>query len=373
VRAIARRLAGRGHAVTVLSTDLELEANRSRLPTLQPDAFGWRAVDEGVEAIYLRTSVRFRLVTFNPVVVAFCQKRLKDFDVVHIYGLYDLIGPAVSFFCRRRGIPYVVEPIGMFRPIARAIWLKRLYHAFLGGSMIRGADRLIVTSDQERAELMEGGLPSAKIVVRRNGVEPPEEVPPRGTFRKAWNIPAKAKVILFLGRLVSKKNPEMLLEAFLRWRNGRDDSAVLVFSGPHEDDRYVSALKALVSRLDPNGPVLFTGPLFDQAKWAAYEDADVFVLPSLNENFGNTAAEAVACGTPVIVTETCGVAPLVNGRAGLVVPVNAAALSQALARLLDDDSLRQRFREGCAGLTRELGWDEPVAIMEQLYSELVPR
>jgi glycosyltransferase involved in cell wall biosynthesis len=96
-------------------------------------------------------------------------------------------------------------------------------------------------------------------------------------------------------------------------------------------------------------------------------------LPSLNENFGNTAAEAVACGTPVIVTETCGVAPLVNGRAGLVVPVNAAALSQALARLLDDDSLRQRFREGCAGLTRELGWDEPVAIMEQLYSELVPR
>ena len=56
-----------------------------------------------------------------------------------------------------------------------------------------------------------------------------------------------------------------------------------------------------------------------EAKWAAYRDADIFVLPSQNENFGNTAAEAVAAGTPVIVTEQCGIAPLFAGTAGLVV------------------------------------------------------
>src|SRR5260370_38972886 len=65
--------------------------------------------------------------------------------------------------------------------------------------------------------------------------------------------------------------------------------------------------------------VQFVGPLFGEAKWAAYRDADVFVLPSQNENFGNTAAEAVAAGTPVIVTERWGLAALRAGEPGLAV------------------------------------------------------
>ena len=72
------------------------------------------------------------------------------------------------------------------------------------------------------------------------------------------------------------------------------------------------------------------GPVFGAAKWAAYRDADVFVLPSQNENFGNTAAEAVAAGTPVIVTEQCGIAPLLANEAGLVVPRLPRACSGAM-------------------------------------------
>src|SRR6185312_17084828 len=73
--------------------------------------------------------------------------------------------------------------------------------------------------------------------------------------------------------------------------------------------------------------VHFAGALFEQEKWAAYRDATVFVLPSQNENFGNTAAEAMACGTPVIVTDQCGIAPIVDGRAGLVVPHDSRAIA----------------------------------------------
>ena len=79
----------------------------------------------------------------------------------------------------------------------------------------------------------------------------------------------------------------------------------------------------MAERLGVASRVLFCGPLFDAAKWEAYRDADVFVLPSQNENFGNTAAEAAAAGTPVVVTEDCGVAPLLAGIAGLVVPHDA--------------------------------------------------
>src|SRR4029077_6447688 len=97
--------------------------------------------------------------------------------------------------------------------------------------------------------------------------------------------------------------------------------------------------------------VRFAGPLFGEAKWAAYRDADVFVLPSQNENFGNTAAEAVAAGTPVIVTEQCGIAPLLADEAGLVVPHDTGALSRALERILNEAQLHARLAAGCAAVT----------------------
>lgn len=373
VLAISRALAERGHSVTVLTADLHSGRSGDRPAQQEPSPWGWRSQHQGVEAIYLRTRARYRTVTLNPSVVRFCLARLPDFDLVHIYGLYDLLGCVVAAACDRRGVPYVVEPIGMFRPIVRSLALKRLYHALVGERMLRGAARLIATSEQERRELLEGGLPDAKISVRRNGVDLPDRLPAPGTFRRQWNIPLEAKLVLFLGRLVSKKSPELMLEAFARWRAdaGGPQPSLLVLVGPDEGDGYRQQLENFAARLGLNGGVLFTGPLYDDAKWAAYRDADLFVLPSQNENFGNTAAEAVACGTPVLLTDRCGIAPLVDERAGLVVPHNREALLAGLARLLNDETLRQRLRAGCADVAGALGWDEPLAVMETLYAELV--
>ena len=117
--------------------------------------------------------------------------------------------------------------------------------------------------------------------------------------------------------------------------------------------------------------VLFTGPLYGEVKWAAYRDADVFVLPSQNENFGNTAGEAVACGTPVLVTDRCGIAPIVEKRAGLVVPHDCAALEAGLSRILDDPALAAQLHEGCKDVANVLGWAEPLAQMENIYRELI--
>jgi glycosyltransferase involved in cell wall biosynthesis len=112
--------------------------------------------------------------------------------------------------------------------------------------------------------------------------------------------------------------------------------------------------------------VVFTGPLYDDAKWSAYRDADVFVLPSQNENFGNTAAEAAACGTPVIVTNQCGVAPFV-GRAGEVIPHDMPALENSLATLLHDPMLRENREQGCREFVARLSWEEPLDQTEEMY------
>ena len=65
--------------------------------------------------------------------------------------------------------------------------------------------------------------------------------------------------------------------------------------------------------------MIFTGALYDDAKVAVMADADIFVLPSRYENFANSAAEAVASGIPVIITDACGIRSLIDGRAGLVI------------------------------------------------------
>jgi glycosyltransferase involved in cell wall biosynthesis len=373
VRALSEGLARRGHQVTVLTADWGLEKRlqtQEEKVTAERSPFGWRREENGVQAIYLPTWMRYRTVSWNPAVKRYCRARLQNFDVVHIFGLYDLLGPAVAAACRKRSLPYVLEPIGMFVPIVRNLWLKRMYHAIWGRRVLQGARAVIATSEQEVEELAASGLPRTRVVLRRNGVEAPASWPEPGAFRRAHRISDDMKLVLFLGRLSSKKSPDLLLRAFAELsRRSAGIPMTLVFAGPDEGG-IKEKLVEEAAQLGVRTRVQFVGPVFGELKWAAYRDADVFVLPSQNENFGNSAAEAVAAGTPVIVTEQCGIAPLLAEEAGLVVRHDQLALSNALERILIEPELGSRLAAGCANVASRLGWDEPVGNMEALYTTL---
>lgn len=371
VHALARGLARRGYPVAVLTSDLGIKRGAKLTGEIARTPQGWRWYEDGVETFYLSARGSYRSLTWNPGIFGFCNKWLRSFDIVHIYGTYDLLGPIVARACRHSGIPYLIEPLGMFRPLVRNLALKSLYRRLLGESVVRGAARLVATSLQERRELIEEGIPPEKITIRRNGIELPK-LPWPGTFRRQWKIPQNALLVLFLGRLVTKKSPELLLEAFARWRRSSSvaQPSILVFAGPPENATYIQKLEAEVKRLGLGGAVLFTGALYGDVKWSALVDADIFVLPSQNENFGNAAAEAVACGTPVVVTDQCGIAPLIEGRAGLIIAHQCEALVRALHRL-SDAGLRERMKLGCADVAHGLGWEQPLAQTEALYAELL--
>jgi glycosyltransferase involved in cell wall biosynthesis len=376
VRALAEGLVRKGHQVTVLTADWGLEKraqNHEGETPAERSPFGWRLRRNDVEAIYLPTWLHYRQVSWNPAVKRYCRARLANFDVAHIFGLYDLLGPAVASACRKHAIPYVVEPIGMFIPIVRNLWLKRMYHGAWGRRMLRGASAVVATSDHEMEELAGGGIPHARIVMRRNGVEAPEPWPEPGAFRKKLGISRDPKVVLFLGRLSAKKSPDLLLHAFVEVKRRLEGMPLrLVFAGPDEGG-VQTQLEQRAAQLDAAGNIQFAGPVFGLNKWAAYRDADVFVLPSQNENFGNTAAESVASGTPVIVTEQCGIAPLLANEAGLVVKHEVRDLAEALARILTDEELRRHLEAGCAKVTLNLGWEGPVHEMQSLYDKCVSR
>lgn len=376
VEALANGLTERGHAVTVLTADWGFEsrvASGKNLGDAKRSAFGWTSEVNGVQSVYLPTWFRYRAATWNPAIARFCQVRLGDFDVVHIFGLYDLLGPAVAHECRKRKIPYLIEPIGMFVPIVRNIFLKRVYHAQWGKEMLAGAAVLIATAEQEVEELAAGGIPHTKILLRRNGVVAPRQLPERGEFRGEHGIPAGALLILFLGRLSAKKSPDLLLESFAQLPEAIDGKKVwLAFVGPDESGMR-GRLQELARAKKVDSRVVFSGPVFGNRKWSAYRDADVFVLPSQNENFGNSAAEAAACGTPVVITENCGVAPLLDGIAARVVVHETTAVAQAVKEILSNLELRIGLSAGGRAAASRLGWDEPVYAMEQIYAELAAR
>ena len=372
VRALAEGLARHGNEVSVLTVDWGVEA---RLRKEEADGskrckYGRRRTESGVTAIYLPTWLRYRSLTWNPAVRRFCRDRLRDFDVAHIYGLFDFLGPAVGDACAGKRIPYVLEPMGMFVPIVRNLRLKKIYHSWFGQRLLAGAGAIIATSEQEADELASGGVDRKKIELRRNGVGVPSMWPERGLFRKALGIAEDTSIVLFLGRLSGKKSPDLLLRAFASIAKAVPEKSLrLVYAGPDEGGMK-ARLQRKAEQLEVVQQVQFAGAIFGEMKWAAYRDANVFVLPSQNENFGNTAAESVAAGTPVVVTEQCGIAPLLAEVAGTVVPHDSRALAEAIGALLSDSQLHARLSSGCAIVTTRLGWEEPVREMEKLYNKL---
>jgi glycosyltransferase involved in cell wall biosynthesis len=373
VSSIAKTFVGRGHDVTVLTADrgpgdhtaINNQWKRSKID------LGWQSLRDGVQTIYLRTTLSYRSATLNPQIFKFCHQLLAGYDVVHVYGLYDLLGCIVARACVRRGTPYVLEPLGMFGPKIRSKRKKRLYGWLIGAHLFRDAKVVIANSEHEREELIRGGIAREKIVLRRNGLELAEfqHLPSRGAFRAKLGIGEDVPLVLFIGRLSFIKGLDVLVRAFENV--GRQ--ATLVIAGPDDQDGCARSIRKLISKLRLDQRILLTGPLYEKEKLEAFVDANLFVLPSRHESFGNAAAESVACGTPVIVTDRCGIAPFIDGQVGIVTPCDVEQITRGINLLLDDRSQLLRLAKNCVPMAHGLSWDEPVEAMERLYASFIER
>jgi glycosyltransferase involved in cell wall biosynthesis len=359
-RGLAEALAAAGADVTVLtSTMLDLRRRLSRR-TVE------RAVGP-VRVVYLATPLRYRWNPVCPGAPSWCRANLPGFDVVHVMGYRDTIGLAASRAAARRGIPVVFEPLGMFRPSHRSLAAKRLYDRTLGGPLSRSAGALVATSSLERAELVSAGLDPARVVVRPNGVdvEDLERLPARGSLRAELGIGPRSPLVLFLGRVSRQKGLPMLVGAL-----AGDGGTRLVVAGPDDADGAREELLRAARAEGVVDRVSFTGPLDREGVRRALADADALALPSAGESFGNAAAEAVAAGVPVVLTDRCGVAEFL-GEAALVVPYRAADVAAGVRRVLTDEALRGRMAAARAGVVASLRWEAVAASQLELYRRLL--
>jgi glycosyltransferase involved in cell wall biosynthesis len=290
-------------------------------------------------------------------------------DVIHDHGLWLLPNLQAGWSAAAARKPFIISPRGMLGPLALAFSAtkKRVCWKLLQGPVVRRATCLHATSDQEYNELRAFGL-RHPIAVIPNGIDLPEK-------HQEWacdtlsDIGSK-RVVLSLGRLHAKKGIERLLLAWAKIEPAHPDWRLSLI-GPGERG-YVSELRAMARNLALRH-VVFGDPVYGAAKWDAYRAADLFVLPSLNENFGLTIAEALATGTPTIATTGTPWSRLSTEGCGWWVEATPEALEAVLAAAMamPRPVLREMGAKGRAWMMREFSWDRAAREMLRVYEWLI--
>ena len=262
-------------------------------------------------------------------------------DAVIVHGSWQYHGLATWRALRGTGIPYFVYPHGMLDP-----WFKRtyplkhlkkwLYWPWGEYRVLRDARAVLFTTDQERVLARQSfWLYRANEVVAGYGTSPPpgEAEEQRRAFLGRWPELAGKRLWLYLSRIHPKKGTDLLIEAFAAVA-GEDPRLELVIAGPDQVG-WQRELEQRAKTLGISERIHWLGMVSGDLKWGAFRSAELFCLPSHQENFGIAVAEALACGLPVAIGEPVNIATEVEeAGAGLVHADTLAGTTGAYRRWL---------------------------------------
>ncbi len=364
VPSVAARYGGPSEAALRMSSALREAGVETVLATTDADGAGRLPVATNEELDYQGARVIFfsRLpgesLKASPALSRWLRGNAAQFDLVHVHSVFS--GPSLSAgrSARDAGIPYLVRPLGQLDTwsLSQHPLRKKLFLAFGGRALVERAVALHWTDETERTQ-------APSFAAERRSFVVPLGVDERLFENGAAGV-ERAPVILFLSRLHPKKNVEVLIEAFQALRE-RAAGWRLVVAGDGEA-AYVESLKRLAAR----GPseVEFVGWLAGEEKRRAMREAALFVLPSSQENFGIVVAEAMATGTPVIVSETVALSGEVRrNAAGWVAPPGRNGLSVVLADAMS--SAAERARRGAAARLLAEGRFRWAGVAQRLIAE----
>ena len=296
-------------------------------------------------------------------------------DIIHVHSVWSYPTLVAHRAARKSGARLVISPRSeMYRDsLKKRAWLKRLFRLAFVDRVLADAALLHATEDNEAAAIRAFGYRGA-LATSPNGVDLSigQGLESRESARRALGIDPDAAVLLFLSRLHPRKNPDVLIDAWVKGGFARSGS-VLVMAGTAEDESYRSALEARIPA-EWRGQVRWLGHVEGDDKRRAFAAADLFCLPSKFENFGIAIAEALACGVPVVTTDATPWAELEARDAGRIVPVgDVAALSAALVDVMgrspqDRAGMGQRGREVVSSFT----WEASAATMATAYRAILP-
>ena len=275
---------------------------------------------------------------------------IRSHDVVHLHSMWSGANIQAAAICRRLGVPYVLSVHGMLddwcmsqRRLKKIVFLKTFNRG-----LVRHAAAIHCTAQAELAQASKW-FPHAKGVVAPLPLDLAEyrDLPDPGFATEAFEgLDPSLPIVLFLSRIHYKKGLDRLLHASVLLSD-RGVEHQLIIAGTGEGD-YPERMRRLAEDLGIGPNTHFVGFASGRAKVALLRLADIFALPTSQENFGFVYFESLAAETPVLTTRGTDTWPeLVASGAGEIAENTPEAFADALGRLLSDrDALAERGRTG---------------------------
>jgi len=308
-----------------------------------------------------------REFALSPALSGWLRQHIHAYDLLHVHAIFSFPSTWAMLQARQAGVPYLVRTIGQLSPWslnqspARKRWMLRLVER----SNLNAAAALHFTSQAEQREADALCLTPPSLVLPL-GVSVVAAA--SGEMPRAAAGPVR---FLFLSRLHPKKGLERLIEALALLQTQQPEADwTLTIAGSGTAD-YEAELRRLAqeSRIGPR--CRWLGHLEGRAKERELIAADWLVLPSAAENFGIVVAEALACGTPVILSPEVAIAELVEeAGAGLISPSDPALLARTLSRGLAGAGAEMR-RAARNLAERRLAWSAIADDLHQAYARIL--
>lgn len=332
-----------------------------------------RAIDlDGVKVTYFK-SYCFRKIFYAAAMKKFCEKNIKNYDIVHLHSPYVWPTWMSARIAMKFKKPYVMTTRGMLvteliRKKSR--WAKKIWIRFVEKINLEHASLVQFTTDAEKKQVERFGFRFKKTIVLGHGFD-------ENAFEASAAETASEKVkpfiqgkpyLLYVGRLSWEKGLERLIAAMPLVAG--NISLILVGNGKAE---YFKTLTKLAEKHNVQDRVTFAGPFYGKVKMDLYRCAIAFVLPSYSENFGNVLLEAMIQGCPVIVAPNVGLADFVESTgAGLVSKDSVEGLAESVNKLVDQPDLRMQMKsKGQLAVKEHFTWDKIAESMTREYQKTI--
>jgi len=365
--------AARGHSIVLVLAGKPITGGQA---FVVPDSDRALARKEGLGTFGIVTRKARTRWACSPSMLWRFSGLVRDSDFVTLHSLYSFPVLAGYLLARLHRKPYGIWPHGVLAPIQRNISVARkyAYNKLFADRILRNASVLFYSAQGEREEAGSLELRTPSVIVP-DGFNPDKfaNLPERGRFRERFLNGHSGPLVLFLARLHAKKGVDVLIRAMQRVITQRPDARLAIVGPPDP----VSFNKQVLRWLEESGiesQTVLPGVAGPEMRLEAFADADVYALPSYAENFGFSVFEAMACGVPVVVSDTLNYATeIAQSGAGLAVPRTPEQFSAAILNLLDRSDLRHEMGSRGRHLARKYSLEATAAKVETALESILRR
>lgn len=330
-----------GHDVTVYTTNVNGK-NTFKFK----DKSEHHCIVNGVKVNYFSCNIR-RIYFSISMFFKLC-KNLKNFDIVHLHSIFLWPTTCAAILCRKFQVPYIITPRGMLIKslFKKNFIIKKIWFFFFEKKNIENAKAIQVSTDYEYKEIKKFHYNLRKIFIIPNGVINPRYF--RYPKEKKIFLKKKFKNILYIGRVNWKKNIDIIIKAMINL-----DNFFFTIVG-NDEDNYKQKLLNLINKLKIKKRVRIFSERRGHSKEYLLKKCDLFILPSMSENFGNSVLDALKYRKIVAITKGVGIASLIKKyRCGVIIPSDPVKIAYVIKKTFKNEKKLRKIKYNIKSLLQE--------------------